>query len=133
MEDSSVFNWKSILKGLAVALIICGLTFLVIVVLFPSWYGEARYFYWGNALVFITFMAVVAAFFVDRGANRRIQKETKDRYTRIPWDHPQKIKYYTATRILYWIGIWGSILYLILYALGWVKLDIDSIAGFVFL
>ncbi len=126
-----MFNWKSILKGLVGALAICGLTFLVIVVIFPSWYGEARYFYWGNALVFFTFMAVVAAFFVDRGANRRIQKVTQDRYTRITWDHPQKIKYYTATRILYWIGIWGVILYLVLYALGWVKLDIDSIAGIV--
>lgn len=124
-----MFNWKNILKGLVAALIVCGLTYLVIVIIFPSWYGDARYFYWGNALVFVTFLAIVAAFFVDRGSTRRIQKETKDRYTRITWDHPKKIRYYNATRILYWTGIWGSLIYLLLYALNLVRLDIDSISA----
>jgi hypothetical protein len=129
LEDAPLFNWKNMLKGLLIAAVVCGITYLLIVVIFPSWYGDARNFYWGNALVLLTFLAIVAAFFVDRGSTRRIQKETKDRYAKITWDHPKKIKYYDTTRVLYWTGIWGIILYMIFYALGLVNLDIDAISA----
>ncbi len=126
-----MFYWKNILKGLSIALAITGVTFLVLVVIFKGIYGDNRYFFWGNSIVFFTFLGIVAAFFVDRGTTRKIQKETKDRYQRITWDHPNKINFYNMNRMLIWVGIWGLVIYSILYALDIIRLDLESITAIV--
>lgn len=110
-----MFKLKNILYGLLIATIVCGLTFLIIVVIFPNLYGADSFFYWGNAHVLLVFLAVAAGYFIGSGANRRIIKATKDRYQKITWDHPQKAPYFDTTRILYWVGIWGIIIYAVLY------------------
>jgi len=124
-----MFNWKNMLKGFVWAVGITAVLFLVIVIIFPNLYGESRYYFWGNAIVLGTFLPVVAAFLLSWGLNRRIIRETGDRYQKITWEHPHKIRFFDTSRTLFWIGIWGSIIYMILYAIGIIRLDIDGITS----
>lgn len=124
-----MFDWRNVLKGLLWSLGISGLAFLIIVVIFPNLYGTNSYYYWGNAIMFATFIPVLISFFTSWSLNRKIIRETKDRYQKITWDHPVKISYFNATRVMFWIGIWGAVIYMVLYAVGIIRLDIDGLSG----
>ncbi len=121
-----LFYWKNILYGFIAAVVITLITFLAFVIVFPDLYGVNRYFYWGNSIVLFTFFGVIGAAFVNWSTTRRIQKVTKNRYQKITWEHPDKIKYYNTNRAMYWIGIWGALIYSLLYALDIIRLDLDQ-------
>ena len=124
-----MWKWKNILWGLLIASIVCGITFLFIVVLFPSWYGAYSYYYWGNAHVLFCFLIVSIGYFISVLTTRRAEKHNGRTIEKITWSHPDKVNFFNITRIFYWTGLWGSVIYFALYyTIGMGRLILEFIS-----
>lgn len=106
-----MLKWKNILYGLLIALIMVGVSFGIS----RLFYQTNQDFYWGNSQLLLSALALIVGWSTSQLVETHIRRTTKDRFSKITWDHPIKSTYYTFVMVLYWAALWGALLNYILY------------------